>query len=221
MEEFLSSSAVPTPSSGSRIHQTSNNREEADDDGLLDLETSNAFDDEDDDDDDDSIGWAYTLDDFEFVRKLGSGGSANVYEVVEPATRAVYALKVQLATEDALCELDLHIPMKHANICQMFDYFYSDVKPFVEHDVGHAIEIDIDRGEEEQTNTNTTYLCTMLEACDHGDLHDLIDEHVAVPEPIAAKVNKSKKKIVESVVRACAFLDSEFASKLVSGGVNN
>ena len=62
----------------------------------------------------------------------------------------------------------------------MFDYFYSDGKPFLEHDDGA-----MDRGEDK---AKTRYLCTMLECCDYGDLHDLIDEHVTVPEAMAAKV---------------------------------
>ena len=153
---------------------------------LLDLRISKPFDDDDVDEDDDSIGWAYTLDDFKFVRKLGSGGSADVYEVLEKGSCALYALKVQPATEDAMCELDLHIPLKHENVCKMFDYFYSDELPFAEFD---SLAIDRSRGQsQEEQVINTRYLCTVLEACDHGDLHDLIDEHVTVPEDLAAKV---------------------------------
>jgi hypothetical protein len=170
---------------------------DGDDGYLLDLRISKPFDedeaacdnnddDDDTDDDDDSLGWSYTLDDFKFVRKLGSGGSADVYAVLEKGSCAIYALKVQSATEDAMCELDLHIPLKHENVCQMFDYFYSDEKPFAEFD---PLAIDRSQGQsQEQQTTKTRYLCTVLEACDHGDLHGLIDEHVTVPEDLAAKV---------------------------------
>lgn len=185
-EEFLSRApCIPTPTNQARnegscdaLESSIGGNANADDD-MLDLRISKPFD-EDETVSNDSLGWAYTIDDFNFVRKLGSGGSADVYEVVERATCALYALKVQPATEDALCELDLHIPMKHKNICQMFDYFYVDGKPFLDYDQGA-----MDRGEDPM---NARYLCTMLESCDHGDLHDLIDEHVAVPENIAAKV---------------------------------
>jgi len=187
-EEFLSSApCIPTPTNpaineGScvALDYSIGGSINADDD-ILDLRISKPFDEDEtcSNHDDNSLGWAYTIDDFNFVRKLGSGGSADVYEVVERGTCALYALKVQPATEDALCELDLHIPMKHKNICQMFDYFYVNGKPFLDYDKGA-----IDRGEDVM---KTRYLCTMLESCDHGDLHDLIDEHVAVPESIAAK----------------------------------
>jgi len=169
---------------------------------LLDLRISKPFDDDDvdEDDDDNSLGWSYTLHDFKFVRKLGSGGSADVYEVIEKGSCAMYALKVQPATEDAMCELDLHIPLKHKNVCQMFDYFYSDVLPFAEFD---SLAIDRSQGQsQEGQSTRTRYLCTVLEACDHGDLHDLIDEHVTVPEDLAAKV-------MLDAIRALQYLHSK------------
>ena len=183
-EEFLSKApCVPSPNSLKVKDEPSITGDESiqTDGGLLDLRLSTNFEEYDsNDDEDDSLGWTYTVDDFKFIRKLGSGGTADVYQVLDKESCAMYALKVQRATEDALCELDLHIPLKHKNICQMFDYFYVDGKPFMEHDDGA-----MDRGEDK---ANTRYLCTMLESCDHGDLHDLIDEHVTVPEPLAAKV---------------------------------
>ena len=186
-EEFLSKApCVPSPNSHKAKDEPSITGDESiqTDGGLLDLRLSTNFEEYDsDDDEDDSLGWTYTIDDFKFIRKLGSGGTADVYQVLDKESCAMYALKVQRATEDALCELDLHIPLKHKNICQMFDYFYVDGKPFMEHDDGA-----MDRGEDK---ANTRYLCTMLESCDHGDLHDLIDEHVTVPETIAAKVRNS------------------------------
>ncbi len=184
-EDFLSRApCVPTPTEGScvALDCSVGGSTRAEDD-LLDLKLSKPFDDDESDGEDDSLGWSYTIDDFKFLRKLGSGGSADVYEVLEKGTCALYALKVQCATEDALCELDVHIPLKHENICQMFDYFYVEGRPFMDRDPGA-----IDRGEDPMT---TRYLCTILESCDHGDIHDLIDEHVAVPEDIAARVRIS------------------------------
>jgi len=54
------------------------------DDHLLDLRISKSFDYDAVCDDaavrwDDTLGYTYTLNDFTFVRKLGSGGSADVY----------------------------------------------------------------------------------------------------------------------------------------------
>lgn len=183
-EDFLSRApCVPTPTEGSCVALDSVGGSTRAEDDILDLKLSKPFDEDESDDEDDSLGWAYTIDDFKFLRKLGSGGSADVYEVLEKGTCALYALKVQCATEDALCELDMHIPLKHENICQMFDYFYVEGRPFMDQDPEA-----IDRGEDPMT---TRYLCTILESCDHGDIHDLIDEHVAVPEDIAAKVRIS------------------------------
>lgn len=158
---------------------------------LLDLKLSTAFDEgdnnnnnerADDDSDLDSLGWSYTLDDFRFVRKLGTGGSAEVYEALETASCTLYALKVQPASEDAMCELDLHIPLKHENVCEMIDYFYTNTKPF-----GDCDPETRDEASTSESPAQSTYLCTILEACNGGDLHDVIDEYVAVPEDLAAK----------------------------------
>jgi len=73
----------------------------------------------------------------------------------------------------------------------MFDYFYSDEKPFADFDHLLANERTLRQSSSQQSQAEyaietTTYLCTMLEACGNGDLHDLIEEHVTVPEDITA-----------------------------------
>mmetsp|Transcript_23126 Transcript_23126/g.54676 ORF Transcript_23126/g.54676 Transcript_23126/m.54676 type:complete len:542 (-) Transcript_23126:200-1825(-) len=152
---------------------------------LLKLRVSKPFDEDENEacdncDDTGSLGWTYTLDDFIFVRKLGAGGSADVYEVLEQCSRNLYALKVQPATEDSLLELDIHIPLNHKNICHVVDYFYSDIKPFGDFDPLPT--------NPSQEPTKASYLCMILETCCYGDLHNLIDEQVNVPEDLAAKV---------------------------------
>jgi len=158
------------------------------DNNLYDLKLSNAFDEGDDDldRDDESYGGIYCLEDFKYIRKLGCGGTADVYEVLELDSCALYALKVQKATEDALCELDLHIPLRHANVCQMIDYFYSTVKPFAEmdHDVVSREKADASEGD---GDNDARYLCTILEICDGGDLADFVDNHEMMTEKLAAK----------------------------------
>lgn len=188
-KEFLSKApAVPTPNKGDLDEVFKSGFEDTSlgEDGLLDLRISKPFDEDESRDDADSLGWTYTLDDFQFVRKLGSGGSADVYEVLEKGSCGLYALKVQPANEDALCELDIQIPLKHKNVCQVLDYFYADERPFVDEDPPFEPSDREGKGQ-------TRYLCTMLEACDHGDLHDLIDEHERVPENLAAKVSSPIK----------------------------
>jgi len=178
--EKLLSPKILTPAKGDAETSSLDEINEADDDGLIDLKLSKTFYYIDEDDDDDSLGWAYQLDDFEFVDKLGSGGCADVYLVSEKDNSATYALKVQPATEDALLELDLHVDLKHPSICRVFDYFFSEKQPFVEYDT--------DAKPHQPNQTDARYLCTMLEVCDRGDVNDLIDEHATVPENLAAKV---------------------------------
>ena len=161
------------------------------DDDLYNIKLSKTFDEgetesfEEDNDDDDSRRGAYTLEDFKFVRKLGCGGTADVYEVLEMASCALYALKVQKATENALCELDLHIPLRHTNICQMVDYFYSDTKPFADMDYDVVSQ---EKADATSDTDNVTYLCTILEICDGGDFANVLDEYEMVSEKLAAKV---------------------------------
>jgi hypothetical protein len=150
-----------------------------------------------DDDDNESIEGKRSIDDIEFVCKLGEGGTAQVYQVREKDTGIMFALKVQKESDDAMCEMDLHIPLLHPHICRMIDYFYCDTKPFEQHllmDVQsktqHQQQLAEEEEEDDESCTNTRYLCTILELCTDGSLHDVIDRFVTMPESIAAQVRK-------------------------------
>jgi len=146
-----------------------------------------------DDDANDSIGsseWEpIFIDDFEFVRKLGTGGTADVYQVVEKDTQLMFALKVQKATTDAACEMDLLTPLNHPHICKMIDYFYCTTKPFAAEDENKQQHDD---DESKDDNDNTKYVCTILELCMGGSLHDVIDRFAGVrmPESVVAQYMK-------------------------------
>ena len=67
----------------------------------------------------------WDVDDFMYIRRLGTGGTASVYLAKEKQSGYQVALKVQEADENAICEIDIHQPLKHQNIVNMIDYFYS------------------------------------------------------------------------------------------------
>ena len=52
---------------------------------------------------------------------------------------------------------------------------------------GASAQSSSQQSQSEYATETTTYLCTMLGACGNGDLHDLIEEHVTMPEDIAAR----------------------------------
>lgn len=146
-----------------------------------DIDWGNEEEDEDKDDDDDECEPQWTIDDLELVCKLGQGGTASVYQVMDTATEAMYALKIQKNSDDAQCELDLHTLLNHPNICRMIDYFYCDTEPYAENG-GDDIN---ERQQTEKKNTN--YLCTVLELCSGGSLYDIIDWYGTLPEELAAQ----------------------------------
>lgn len=123
----------------------------------------------------------WSLDDFDHVRKLGSGGVANVYLALEKESGHAVALKVQQANESAFCEVDLHMELvpKHPNILKMVDYFCTYEKFGPEED-------EVPNCEEEEAPH--LFLYSILEVCEGGDLYEAIDTHYCnVPEKLAAK----------------------------------
>lgn len=103
--------------------------------------------------------WA--IDDFEIVRKLGSGGAATVFLAKEKQSGYEVALKVQDATENSICEIDVHMSLEHPNIVRMIDYF-------------HSYEMVGIQDDEATSTTPKQYMCIILELCDGGDLHGAI-----------------------------------------------
>ncbi|KAL3912242.1 MAG: hypothetical protein SGARI_001264 [Bacillariaceae sp.] len=68
----------------------------------------------------------WSLEDFAVIKKLGKGAAGAVYEAMERQSGHCIALKVQESTEEALCEMDIHVDLEHPGIIKMIDFFYSD-----------------------------------------------------------------------------------------------
>ena len=109
----------------------------------------------------------WSLDDFELVKKLGSGGTATVFCVKEKQSGYLVALKIQDAGDHALCEIDAHDPLNHPNIVKMIDYFYS------------CESIDPEDEKESQfedSDVPKEFMYMIIEICNGGSLHEVIDE---------------------------------------------
>ena len=120
----------------------------------------------------------WDVDDFDYVKKLGSGGAAKVYCVTEKQSGYPLALKVQEANESAICELDVHLTLDHPNVVKMFDYFYSFKK------IGPTEDY-----ETPEDGSQTLYMYIILEVCNGGSLHEEISyssADCALEEPEAA-----------------------------------
>lgn len=121
----------------------------------------------DGDDDEGLVQWSF--DDFTIVRKLGSGGVASVFLAREKHSGYEVALKIQDDREDSILELDIHEPLKHPNIVEVIDYFFSE----------DEFEFDIQNKETEGSDQdlsveNNRKLVIMLEACKGGCLYDVV-----------------------------------------------
>ena len=133
----------------------------------------------------------FSRDDFQFISELGSGGSATVYCANEKTSGYKVALKVQKATEDAHCEIDLHEALYHPNIVNMIDSFYS-AEPF-----GPA-QANFDESSLPYAASDDNYLYSILEICDEGSLSDIIDGcGSGVSEKAAASYFKDMIEAVE------------------------
>ena len=108
--------------------------------------------------------------DFQLINKLGSGGTATVYCAMEKSSGYKIALKVQPVNEDAVCELELHQSLYHVNIVNVIDSFYS-YNPF-----GSA-EYDLMPVADSPSSvlSQQEFLYIILELCEEGSLHDIID----------------------------------------------
>jgi serine/threonine protein kinase len=107
--------------------------------------------------DDDSIIMPWSFEDFDVIERLGKGASGVVYEAKEVLSGYSVALKVQEATEEARCEMDIHADLDHPGIIKMIDYFYAD----------EPIE-DLDNNStraSEKEDKPTVYLILILELC--------------------------------------------------------
>jgi len=125
----------------------------------------------------------WSLDDFEMIDKLGSGGTAQVYRVKERQSGYQVALKVQACqngnVDHQLGEVDVHMTLSNSlesdNIVRLFDYFYSS----------EFVGSEEDQQEIEEA---TKYLYMILEVCPEGSLHEAIDDaEDGMDEKVAAK----------------------------------
>jgi len=113
----------------------------------------------------------WSFEDFDYLRKLGSGACATVYAARERKSGHTVALKIQDADAGECYfddEVDIHYPLEHPRIVNMVDYFYSDV-PFV--DPPSDTQDDLDDSSS-STMLCSRYLCMILELCDGKDLYD-------------------------------------------------
>jgi aurora kinase len=109
----------------------------------------------------------WSIDDFEYIEKLGKGGTAHVYRVKEKQSGYECALKVQKATDDAFCEVDIHDTFHHPCIVRMFDYFQSEqpVGPMQEEESCDD-SYDEDKDEDDSAMSEPKkYLIMILELC--------------------------------------------------------
>jgi len=111
----------------------------------------------------------WSVDDFDFIERLGSGTAGTVFRAREKTSRYEVALKVQEydyqdITSDV--ELDIYCGLgTHQNVSRMIDYFYSD-QTFGESQQGDASE-----------DEKKEYLYMILELCDMGSLFDVIERN--------------------------------------------
>jgi serine/threonine protein kinase len=139
--------------------------------------------------------WAVS--DFEYVRKLGKGGVADVFLAKEKQSGFEVALKVQAADDNAVCEMDLHrsLTMKqhHPNIVTMIGYFYS-FETFgpcdADEQESHLYDEPADAFSQNTKSRQALLLYMILEVCDEGSLHYVIDmaPDCALPESQASKL---------------------------------
>ena len=133
---------------------------------------------------------AWSVDDFEFVRLMGTGGTASVFEAREKQSGYHVALKVQKATEDALWEVDIHETLDHPCIVKMIDYFYSDEHFSPKPEDIETEDVDIEQGSDDIEPKK--YLVMILELCEKS-LFDAMRD--------------SKTGYLEEELAACYFRD--------------
>jgi len=124
----------------------------------------------------------WSINDFEYIRTLGSGGTATVFRAREKQSGYHVALKVQNNGDDAVCEIDVHEPLDHPSIVKMIDYFFSD-ESFGPSDNMTDPQPEAS-GEEDETKQKRRYLVMILELCDGGSLFDIVRDaqHGYLPE---------------------------------------
>lgn len=116
------------------------------------------------DEDEGLIEWS--MNDFEYVRNLGTGGAATVFLAKEKQSGHKVALKIQPEDEDGVCEIDIHQPLDHPCIVELIDYFFSE-ETFGPEAVGP-------KKQDEDGEKGSRNMVMIIELCDRGSLFDVI-----------------------------------------------
>lgn len=110
----------------------------------------------------------WTLDDFEYLQPLGTGGSATVFKARERQSGFEVALKIQPASSDGFCEMDVHSSLSHPAIVKLYDHFYST--DTYDHKWQDALEkipgVDIDKDGDDDEQEE--FLVFILELCEEA-----------------------------------------------------
>jgi aurora kinase, other len=110
----------------------------------------------------------WSVNDFEYVRDLGTGGTASVFCAREKQSGYLVALKVQKAGQDGICEIDIHENLDHPSVVRMIDYFYSDI-PFRQgessSDSENLVDDDSSNDDDDKEDAHK-YLYMILELCE-------------------------------------------------------
>mmetsp|Transcript_28737 Transcript_28737/g.43841 ORF Transcript_28737/g.43841 Transcript_28737/m.43841 type:complete len:413 (-) Transcript_28737:65-1303(-) len=119
----------------------------------------------------------WSVDDFDFVKRLGKGGSGTVFLATEKQSGYKVALKVQESGDNAILELDLHESLNHPNIVKMYDYFYST--QFFE---------PSDNETNDDLVEKQIYLYMVLELCEGGSLYEGIIDNACDIDDVEEQV---------------------------------
>jgi aurora kinase, other len=106
----------------------------------------------------------WSVNDFDYVRDLGTGGTASVFCAREKQSGFLVALKVQKAGQDGICEIDIHENLDHPSVVRMIDYFYSDV-PFRQGKSSGNV-VDDNNNDDDDKEDAHKYLYMILELCE-------------------------------------------------------
>ena len=113
----------------------------------------------------------WSVGDFEAMATIGKGGAATVYKVREKRSGHILALKAQEAEVDEFVgedEIDIHESVRHPGIVEMYGFFYSKDKIFLQDDAVHSpnpskescVDEDDDDDDDETTATICQQYCT-------------------------------------------------------------
>jgi len=155
----------------------------------------------------------WSVGDFERMATIGKGGAATVYKVMEKQSGHILALKAQevdeIMGED---EIDIHESVRYPGIVEMYGFFYSKDKCFLQDDAvqspnpsekSYVDEDDDDDDGADDGEDLPRIMYMILEFCERGSLYDILCRSVKgrLVENVAARY-------FQSAVDAVAYLHS-------------